>query len=163
MYLFFLFVFFSSVLDANGQTTKNSKDSIRTLTILKNALNNIINENKMSEDPNLDLEIDGLLIDETRTKVGRDFYDMFFALWVAPKKVKNYSLTIKEMVIPGLATEISVVVNESIVFKQRVQPRYEVLLQMTKYANHRAVQYINSNEKVKNQLDKGDQHGSGIF
>ena len=97
------------------------------------------------------------------TKVGRDFYDMFFSVWIAPEKVKNYTVTIKEMVMPGIATEISVLVNESLVFKQKVQPRYDVLEQMTKYANQRVVQYLNNYEKMKAQLGGDDQEGSGIF
>ncbi len=161
--LFFLFMFFLSISDVNGQETKKVNDSIRTLNILKKTLNDIIEKNKMADDPNFDMEIDGLVMDETRTKVGRDFYDMFFSIWIAPKKVKNYTVTIKEMVMPGLANEISVLVNESLVFKQRVQPRYDVLEQMTKYANQRVVQYLSKYEKMKAQLGGDDQQGSGIF
>lgn len=161
--LFFFFMFFSSISDAKGQEKKNVNDSIRTLKILKKTLNEIIEKNKMAEDPNFDMEIDGLIMDETMTKVGRDFYDMFFSVWIAPEKVKNYTVTIKEMVMPGIATEISVLVNESLVFKQKVQPRYDVLEQMTKYANQRVVQYLNNYEKMKAQLGGDDQEGSGIF
>ena len=161
--LFFFFMFFSSISDAKGQEKKNVNDSIRTLKILKKTLNEIIEKNKMAEDPNFDMEIDGLIMDETMTKVGRDFYDMFFSVWIAPEKVKNYTVTIKEMVLPGIATEISVLVNESLVFKQKVQPRYDVLEQMTKYANQRVVQYLNNYEKMKAQLGGDDQEGSGIF
>ena len=161
--LFFFFMFFSSIYDAKGQEKKNVNDSIRTLKILKKTLNEIIEKNKMAEDPNFDMEIDGLIMDETMTKVGRDFYDMFFSVWIAPEKVKNYTVTIKEMVMPGIATEISVLVNESLVFKQKVQPRYDVLEQMTKYANQRVVQYLNNYEKMKAQLGGDDQEGSGIF
>ncbi|MDE5417114.1 curli production assembly/transport protein CsgE [Labilibaculum sp. DW002] len=156
-------MFFSSISDAKGQEKKNVNDSIRTLKILKKTLNEIIEKNKMAEDPNFDMEIDGLIMDETMTKVGRDFYDMFFSVWIAPEKVKNYTVTIKEMVMPGIATEISVLVNESLVFKQKVQPRYDVLEQMTKYANQRVVQYLNNYEKMKAQLGGDDQEGSGIF
>ena len=163
MTLFLLFMFFSSISDVKGQDKKHVNDSIRTLNILKKTLNEIIDKNKMANDPNFDMEIDGLIMDETMTKVGRDFYDMFFSVWIAPEKVKNYTVTIKEMVMPGLVTEISVLVNESIVFKQRVQPRYDVLEQMTKYANQKVVQYLNNYEKMKAQLDGDDQQGSGIF
>lgn len=161
--LFIFLMFFSSIIDVKGQETKQAKDSIRTLNILKKTLNDIIEKNKMANDPNFDMEIDGLIMDETMTKVGRDFYDMFFSVWIAPEKVKNYTVTIKEMVMPGLATEISVLVNESLVFKQKVQPRYDVLEQMTKYANQKVVQYLNNYEKMKAQLGGDDQQGSGIF
>ena len=163
MALLFFFMFFLSVSDTNAQKTKKVNDSIRTLKILKKTLNEIIEKNKMADDPNFDMEIDGLIMDETRTKVGRDFYDMFFSIWIAPKKVKNYKVVIKEMVTPGLANEISVLVNESLVFKQKVQPRYDILEQMTKYANQRVVQYLYNDKKMKAQLGGDDQQGSGIF
>jgi len=43
------------------------------------------------------LEIDGLIIDETRSKIGRDFYDMFYHRWIAPNAASNYSILIKEL------------------------------------------------------------------
>lgn len=161
--LFFVFIFFASISDVNGQESQKVKDSIRTLNVLKKTLNDIIEKNKMANDPSFDMEIDGLIMDETMTKVGRDFYDMFFSVWTAPAKAKNYTITIKEMVMPGLATQITVLVNETEVFKQRVQPRYEVLEQMSKYASQMALRYLNNYEKMKAQLDDEDQQGSGIF
>jgi curli production assembly/transport component CsgE len=158
-----VFVCFIFVVEAKGQNAENKKDSIQTLRILQEALDEIIEKNSRYENVGSEMEIDGLIMDETRTKVGRDFYDMFFSIWVAPKKVKNYIITIKEMVLPGLATQIIVLVNDNEVFKQRVQPRYEVLKQMTEYANNMAARYLNNYEKMKAQLDDEDQQGSGIF
>jgi len=161
--LFAFFMFFVSLTQVVGQETENDNDSIKTLKILKKALDDIIEKNGIEENRNLEMEIDGLIMDQTMTKVGRDFYDMFFSVWIAPPKARNYTITIKEMVLPGVATQIIVSVNETEVFKQRVQPRYEVLEQMSKYANQKALQHLNNYEKMKAQLDDEDQQGSGIF
>lgn len=161
--LVFVLMCFVSIGEAKGQNTENEMDSIQTLKILQETLDEIIEKNSRYENVGSEMEIDGLVVDETRTKIGRDFYDMFFSIWLAPQKAKNYIITIKEMVLPGLATQIIVTVNDNEVFKQRVQPRYEVLKQMTEYANKMAVRYLNNYEKMKAQLDGEDQQGSGIF
>lgn len=158
-----IFLCSACIIKAQGQNTQNEMDSIQTLKILQETLDEIIEKNTNYENDGPEMEIDGLVMDETRTKVGRDFYDMFFSVWIAPETAKNYVITIKEMVLPGLATQITVLVNEDEIFKQRVQPRYEVLKQMTEYANNRAAQYLNNYEKMKAQLEDEDQQGSGIF
>ncbi|BAX78526.1 hypothetical protein ALGA_0131 [Labilibaculum antarcticum] len=154
-------MFFVSLPEMKGQEVES--DSVKTLKILQQALDDIVDENKMANDPNFDMEIDGLVMDETMTKVGRDFYDMFFSIWVAPEKAKNFTILIKEMILPGVATQITVFVNETEVFKQRVQPRYEVLEQMSQYANQMAVQFLDNYEKMKAQLEDEDQQGTGLF
>lgn len=154
-------MFFVSLLETKGQEVES--DSVKTLKILQKTLDDIIEKNTSYEKVGSKMEIDGLVMDETMTKVGRDFYDMFFSIWVAPQKAKNYTITVKEMVLPGLATQIIILVNETEIFKQRVQPRYEVLEQMSQYANQKAMQYLNNYEKMKAQLEDEDQQGTGLF
>lgn len=157
----FLFMFFVSLPEMKGQEVES--DSIKTLKILQKTLDDIVEKNTDYEKVGSELEVDGLVMDGTITKVGRDFYDMFFSIWVAPQSAKNFTILIKEMILPGMATQISVFVNETEVFKQRVQPRYEVLEQMSKYANQMAMQYLNNYEKMKAQLEDEDQQGTGLF
>lgn len=159
--IIFLFTFFVSQSETKGQEVES--DSVKTLKILQQTLDDILEKNTAYEKIGSEMEVDGLVMDETMTKVGRDFYDMFFSVWVAPKNAKNFTITIKEMVLPGLATQITVFVNDTKVFMQRVQPRYDVLEQMSKYANQMAVQYLSNYEKMKAQLEDEDQQGTGMF
>lgn len=159
-----LMLFFVSVfINSKAQNTKKERDSLRTLEILKNALNSATKNSASSNNGTLDLEVDGLIMDETITKVGRDFYDLFYSNWNAPKNAKNFTIVIKEMVLPGLATQVTILVNDNEVFKQRVQPRYDILEQMSNYAIQRTGKYLINYEKMKSQLDGDDQSGSGIF
>lgn len=146
-----------------AQQTQKERDSLRTLKILKDALNSAVQNNISTESAELDMEIDGLIMDETISKVGRDFFDMFYATWNAPKNAKNFTITIKEMVLPGLATQITILVNDEEVFKQRVQPRNDIMEQMSKYAIYKTTRYLSNYERMKSQLDGDDQSGSGIF
>jgi len=161
--LLFVNLVLINLTQVSAQTSKSKSDSLRTLKLLKKTFDAVIEENKKSDSGALEMEIDGLVVDQTITKVGRDFYDLFFSSWEAPKNSKNYTITIKEMVLPGLATQITVMVNDNEVFKQRVQPRYEILEQMTNYASQQTKRYLNNYEKMKAQLEEDDQQGTGIF
>jgi len=158
-----LLMFLMSFVSVKAQNSKNVNDSLRTLNILKKTLNETVNNVNKAGDENLNIEIDGMVMDETLTKVGRDFYDMFYSSWVAPKNAKNYTIKIKEMVLPGLANQVTIFVDDNEVFKQKIQPRYDILEQMSKYANQMTLRYLNNYEKMKSQLDGDDQSGTGIF
>ena len=161
--LFCILIFVISLFQVQAQENRNVDDSLKTLKILKKTLDDIIEANKSNEAANLDVEIDGIIIDQSITKVGRDFYDLFYSLWVAPRNAKNFTITIKEMVLPGLATQIVVLVNDNEVFKQKVQPRYEILEAMSQFANAVTVRYLNNYEKMNAQLEGEDQQGTGIY
>ena len=63
---------------------------------LKNLLDNIIEQATQKVREDASLEIDGLLIEDTKTKSGREFYDLFYRDWNAPEEAKNYSIFIVE-------------------------------------------------------------------
>jgi curli production assembly/transport component CsgE len=162
-FLILVALLFCCSVSVHAQQTNKERDSLRTLKILKDALNSAVQNNSSTESAELDMEIDGLIMDETISKVGRDFFDMFYATWNAPKNAKNFTITIKEMVLPGLATQITILVNDEEVFKQRVQPRNDIMEQMSNYAIYKTTRYLSNYERMKSQLDGDDQSGSGIF
>lgn len=73
--------------------------------------------------------INGLVVDETRTTIGRDFYDVFYDAWVAPENSINYTIAIEEQPVPGRGTRLIVRLNGEIAFDTRLQPRYEQIQQ----------------------------------
>ena len=83
------------------------------------------------------LEIDGLVVDETQSKLGRDFYDAFYGRWRAPDGAFNFTVVVKEQPMPNLGTRIIVQVNEEVAFQAQLQPRFEVIESMA----HQAVAY----------------------
>jgi len=110
-----------------------------------------------------DLEIEALIIDETITKLGHDFYDDFYSLWEAPDTIKNYSITIQEKPLPQLGTQISISVNEIEIFRQFIQPRIEIVEEMANYAVRLASEYIENYESIQSSLQGDDLKGTGIF
>ncbi len=85
------------------------KDSVKVKAApesLKKLFNQVVNQSKKSKEP--EIEIDGLLVDDTKTKTGKDFYDLFFTNWVAPAGARNYTITIAETFSAYLYTDCSV-------------------------------------------------------
>ncbi|HYE95697.1 MAG TPA: CsgE family curli-type amyloid fiber assembly protein [Rubricoccaceae bacterium] len=72
-------------------------------------------------------EIDGLVVDETITRLGRDFYDVFFRVWAAPQGATNFTVTVQEQPLPNIGTLVTVRANDEITFQTRLQPRADVI------------------------------------
>ncbi len=109
------------------------------------------------------LEMNGLVIDETITKIGRDFYELFYTRWEAPPSAMGYTLYIKEQPQPGRGTRISVLLNDTELISQALQAREELLLAVATHAIKRAHYQIQHYEQMAQQLENKDQYGSGIY
>lgn len=109
------------------------------------------------------IEIDGLIIDETITKMGHDFYEYFYSNWTAPEFSENYTIFIKEKPLPGLGTQVTLKINEDDVFIGRLQPRRQIIEANGDYAIQLCYQYLLNYEMIQKQLEAEDQKGSGIY
>lgn len=73
------------------------------------------------------VQIDGLLVDETITPTGRDFYDIFYAAWQPPEEASGYTLRFQEQPSPGVGTRLVLLLDGDPLFQLRLQPRYEMV------------------------------------
>lgn len=96
-----------------------------------------------------DLEVDGLVVDETITKIGRDFYDVFHRQWEAPPSAKNYTILIKERPTRGNGALIQVTLNDELLFEQQLMPRYDAIEETATYVAEGLFDYL-----VRNQLQQ---------
>ena len=117
---------------------------------------------EMTTDP-LDLEIGEMIFDETITKVGRDFYEIFFNNWSNPTTITDFSITIKEMPMPGIGTQITVLMDEFEILKQFIRPNQEMIEMLAEYTVGLASQYLVNYQEIQAQLQSEDQSGTGIF
>lgn len=124
--------------NAFNAVTQNKNQSIRTT------------ENKQEKaqresEKQLMLEIDGMVHDETRSKVGRDFYDVFYSYWQSPGEASNFTIRVAEQPSPNLGTIIYVTVNQTETFRMRLQPRYEMIQEAGKYAVRQTYGHLQNN------------------
>jgi len=111
----------------------------------------------------LDLEIGEMIFDETITKVGRDFYDEFYTNWSNPTTITDFSITIKEMPMPGIGTQITVLIDDYKLLKQFIRPNQEMIEMLSEYTVGLATQFLLNYQEIQAQLQSEDQSGTGIF
>ncbi|HEX7069868.1 MAG TPA: CsgE family curli-type amyloid fiber assembly protein [Rhodothermales bacterium] len=93
--------------------------------------------------------LDGLVVDETQTKLARDFYAEFYTFWQAPEGAMNYTVVVGEQPVPNVGTRVLVRVNDEIAFQAHLQPRGEVVQETARqavYVTYRFVQSLSSRE-----------------
>lgn len=140
------------------------KDSIKTKPIpesLKKLVNQVIHQPQKSTEP--EIEIDGLLVDDTKTKTGKDFYDLFYGSWEAPSGAKNFTITITEKPFRLSSTLIVVSINDTPVYQSVLQPRQDIVEGLSQDAISTTQSYLANYEEIMKQLNGDDMIGSGIF
>ncbi|AHM62731.1 hypothetical protein D770_22420 [Flammeovirgaceae bacterium 311] len=109
-----------------------------------------------------DLEIDGLIIDKTITKTGRDFYDVFQRQWEAPAGARNFTILIEELPSPGNISIVSLSVNEDKLFEQPLQPRYDTIEEVATYMVGVVYEYL-ANDRLNKQLEAEGKKAREVF
>ncbi|WP_445664148.1 CsgE family curli-type amyloid fiber assembly protein [Fodinibius sp. AD559] len=80
------------------------------------------------------LGLGGMILDETRSKMGSNFYSVFYKHWEDPKDVQNFTITVSEQPMPSRGTMVQVEIDNQLVFKNRLEPRYYKTQQAAKQA-----------------------------
>ncbi|GAA4462116.1 hypothetical protein GCM10023189_38430 [Nibrella saemangeumensis] len=112
-----------------------------------------------------------LILDNSRTKAGRDFYDLFYRHWAAPSALPDTTqamslsatlvdgewviITIEEIPAPGTASQILIRLDDQPVWQQFVQARYEILEEATLQAVEVIREALFSSQKLRQQLNRG--------
>ncbi len=110
------------------------------------------------------IEIDQLIVDETISKAGYDFQELFFTLWSWPPALEeSFILVVTERPYRGISTQIIISVNDQIVFESFLQPRYEVLEALAQSAIEQASGYLINYAAIQQQLGSDDTRGTGIY
>ncbi|PMD92579.1 hypothetical protein BWI97_20535 [Siphonobacter sp. BAB-5405] len=126
-----------------------------------------------------------LILDNTRSKIGRDFYETFFQHYAELPKLTGlptpgdssrsivpnleldltaFVVTIDELPAFGIGTTILVVsLNDQVIWQNYVQIRADILELYAFNAAEVINQYVINYQDVQNQLGNEDQQGSGLF
>lgn len=147
----------------NNVSQADSTSSQPAPKVLQELLEKITQETAEETEIEIEIEIDGLLVDNTKTKIGRDFYDLFYANWEPPVNAKNYTITILEKPFRLTSTLIVVSINDNVVYQAILQPRQEIVEQLSEQAAAVTFNYLENYEEIMRQLNGEDQAGTGIF
>lgn len=122
---------------------------------------NVMLEESLREE--LLVEIDELIVDNTQTKIGRDFFDMYYQLWETPEVGTSYTIVVSEKPMPRLGALVSVTINDILIFQQFVQPRYDIMEEKVHQALYTSMEYLINYEEIQRSLQGEDLSGTGIY
>lgn len=111
----------------------------------------------------LSMDLGGLVIDETISKMGQDFYRYFNKHWNDPRTSKNFNIYISEKPAPGMGNMIIVKINYEEIIKNKISPKQKLIESLAEYAINQSQQYIRNYEKITKQLEGEDMSGTGIY
>jgi len=116
---------------------------------------------EIAAEEELMLEITGLIIEETMTRIGYEFYEYFFLFWEAPEvEVKDYNILISERASPMWGSWVKVNVDETTVWSKMLRPRSEEIEDAVKQAIEATKQYLYNYKQYQFQTE--DMVGTGI-
>lgn len=74
-------------------------------------------------------ELKGLTIDETKTKVGKDFYDMFYIQYSQLPDKSVSAVTISELPLRGTSGQINIQIDDKIIYSFMTNPGEDYLIE----------------------------------
>lgn len=133
---------FTGDRDSNPSRKEKEKEKSnhKNLEAFRRAFDHTVHQEKSTEEEvqpersGNGLEIGGLIINETRSKLGKDFFNTFYQFWDAPENAPNFLLTISERPIPGMGTMITINLDRQPIYQSKLQPRNTVIEQQARQA-----------------------------
>lgn len=134
------------VLNETDKTTIVSKQKI---------IKALEKESKDVDDGSQDgVELRGIVVEDTKTKPGRDFYRLFYALYSRNNINGSSIVTIKEVLAIGSNTKIEVIVGDQIIFSFFVRPRNNYLVKMNDVAIKKVYVHFKTLEKESKTIKR---------
>ena len=112
-----------------------------------------------------EMDIDRLIVNETITKAGNDFHEMFFTQWLWPEALSDeaFIVVISERPFRGIFTQIRISINDLLVFESFLQPKYDQVENLSSWAVEQVSNYILHYQDILRQLEGEDLAGTGIY
>ncbi|MBO3269071.1 hypothetical protein J4D97_00295 [Hymenobacter defluvii] len=108
-------------------------------------------------------EASGLVMDQTVTKIGHDFYDAFYAGFEAPVGVQDFLVTISERPARGNSALVAVSVNNEDLLEFPLQPRQELVEEAASQAIALAIEYLQTSQEISRQLERGERRTLEVY
>lgn len=111
-------------------------------------------KNKTTEEKEIGLEIKGIISDETKTKIGKDYYDLFFKKYNLENINASKIVTIEEEQLFGRTTKIKIVIDNITINEFIAKPNEEFLESMAEQSIVLTKKYLKQlelNEKLISQ------------
>lgn len=108
-----------------------------------------------------DIEIDGLVINQTKSKMGHDFASNFSLSWETA--ATEYNIVIDEQSDFRAGSWVSIEINGNLVFKALLKPNADEIESLAREAVANSNEFLASqNEAIRSLEQEKDMKGNGI-
>lgn len=97
-------------------------------------------------------ELRGLTIDETKTKVGKDFYDMFYMQYSQLPDKSSSVITITEFPLRGTSGQITIQMEDKIIYSFMTNPAEDYLKEQLSYSLKYIKEFNAKKNLIKNEF-----------
>ncbi|HLW63171.1 MAG TPA: CsgE family curli-type amyloid fiber assembly protein [Flavobacterium sp.] len=94
----------------------------------------------------------GIVVDDSRTKLGRDYYDLFYSTYNQYPTKFDFVIHITEMPYRGLSSILQVKVDQELIYEFFTNPDEEYIRQQVFATMQKLVVYANRKDKLKNEF-----------
>ena len=102
-------------------------------------------------------ESSGLIVDQTITKIGRDFYDQFFSHWEPPPGNEDFTIVINERPSRGNNAIVALTVNENELLEFPLQAKFDLIEEAAQQAIEIATGFLQQAQNLSRQLERGNK------
>ena len=141
---------------ANPLTPKQLEEALRLLL-------QVTSDSAATSKAQRGYEVDGLVVDQTISKLGRDFYNLFFNTFEAPAGSGSYVVTITEKPARGINILITVAVNNEDLLETPLQPNEAYIEAAVVEAVATVSQHLLANNPLGKELEKGSEQPLEVY
>ncbi|MFD2719444.1 CsgE family curli-type amyloid fiber assembly protein [Hymenobacter monticola] len=102
-------------------------------------------------------ESSGLVVDQTITKIGHDFYDQFYSRWEAPAGISDFTVIVGEKPSRGNNAIITVTVNDEELLEFPLQGKEDLVAEASQQAVEYAANSLQQAQYLSQQLESGNK------
>ena len=108
-------------------------------------------------------ESQGLVMDQTISKLGRDFYDLFYGSFEAPGGLENFTIVLVERQARANNAVVALIVNDTELFEMPLTPRADQMEESAMTAVGAAVDFLLQAQSISRQLESGRKMQPEVF
>lgn len=97
-------------------------------------------------------ELKGLTIDDTKTKVGKDFYDLFYLQYSQISDKSSGAITISELPLRGTSGQISIQIDDKVIYSFMTNPGEDYLKEQLAVSLKYIKEFNTKKNLIKNEF-----------